>query len=192
MSEFGFYIRKGWPLLFIILAVAGAFYLNSSVTEDIDNRTDLAQARLTELKSEIARIQKRVGDYNESRAAIKQYSDYLYTKQDPQKLIDRMESDASSFNVRLSDIQIDLPRFFRDRENPETVILIKYRAVFVGDYYDLGEFLKVLEKRPYTDDIEKLATALKTPDGNKLEMTVSGTFRVFDGKILEWCLNDGT
>jgi hypothetical protein len=192
MSELGFYIRKGWPLLIITAAVAAAFYINNSITGKIDHQIRLAQTQLSELKAEIALTQKRVGDYNESRAAIKQYADYLFTKEDPQRLIDRLEADALSFDVRLSDIQIDIPGFFKDRENSETVIPVKFQASFTGDYFNLGKFLKELEKRPYLEEIERMETVLKTPDGEKLQMNISGSFRVFDENIMEWCLNDGT
>lgn len=191
MNELGFYIRKGWPLLIIAAAVAAAFYINDSITGDIDHQIGLAQKQLSELKAEIALTQKWVGDYDESRAAIKRYSDYLFTKQDPQKLIDKLESDALSFDVRLSDIQIDLTRFFSDRDNPETVTLVKFQAAFRGDYFDLGKFLGELEDRPYLDRIERTEVTSMGPDGENLQMTISGTFRVFDEKIIKWCLNDG-
>jgi hypothetical protein len=192
MSELGFYIRRGWPLLIIAAAVTAAFYINNSITGKIDHQIRLAHTQLSELKAEIAQTQKRVGDYNESRAAIKQHADYLFVKQDPQRLIDRLETDASDFDIILSDIQIDLPEFFKDRDKTDTVIPVRFKASFVGDYFNLGKFLKKLEKRPYLEKIENMDTVLKTPDGEKLQMNISGSFRVFDEKIIEWCLNDGT
>ena len=191
MSELRFYISKGWPLALVIIAVGAAFYFNNSVTGDIDNRIAQAQTQLSELRKEISLAQQRTIDYNQSRAAMGEYTDYLFSKDDPQKLIDRLEMDASGFDVRLSDIQIDVPRFFKDRDNQETVVPVKYQASFEGDYYALGEFLRLFEKRPYLKSIEKIDTILETSDGDILQMTVWGYFRVFDENVIEWCQNDG-
>jgi len=191
MSELRFYISKGWPLALVIIAVGVAFYFNSYITGDIDNRIARAQSQLSELRKEISLSQQRTKDYNKSRAAMEEYTDYLFSKDDPQKLIDILELDASAFDVKLSDIQIDVTRFFRDRDNPETVIPVKYQASFEGDYYALGKFLELFEKRPYLQSIEKIDTILKTSGGDILQMTVWGSFRVFDENVIEWCRNDG-
>ena len=192
MIDIGFYIRKGWPLILIFISLAAAFYFNHSVSIDYKNRVALAERDLASVKAEIAMSQKRLDDYYRIRSELNSYSHYMYTKQDPQKLMDRLKADAIDYGVRLSDVQIDVPRFFKDRHNPETVILVKFRASFKGDYYRLGEFLKSLEERPYLDRVEEVNVAISQPDGSELKMMIGGILRVFDKNVVEWCEDNGT
>lgn len=192
MIEIGSYIRKGWPLILIFISVAAAFYFNHSVSLDYKSRIALAEQELASIKSEISLSQQRVDEYHRVRTDLNGYSHYMYTKQNPQKLMDRLKSDASDRGVKLSDIQIDVPRFFKDRYNPETVILVKFQASFKGDYYRLGKFLESFEKRPYLDRIEELNVAINRPDGGELKMIIKGILRVFDKNIVEWCEDNGS
>jgi len=192
MIEISFYIRRGWPLLLIFISVAAAFYINHSVSADYKSRIVLAEQELASMKTEIGLSQQRADEYHRLRTNLNRYSYYMYTKQDPQKLIDRLKSDASAHNVKLSDVRIDVPRFFKDRHNPETVILVKFHASFTGGYFELGEFLEDLEKRPYLDRIEEMNVAIDKPDGSKLKIVIKGDLRVFDKNIVEWCAEDGT
>ncbi len=192
MIDIDFYIRKGWPLILIFISVAAAFYFNHSVSVDYKNRIALAEQELASIKAEISLSQKRVVEYHRARTDLNRYSVYMYTKQNPQKLMDRLKSDALDYSIKLSDIQIDVPRFFKDRYNPETVILVKFQASFKGDYYRLGKFLKSLEKRPYLDRIEEMNVAINKPDGSELKMIIKGILRVFDKNIVEWCEDNGS
>lgn len=192
MIEIGFYIRKGWPLFIILAVVAVALYFNNSISADYKSRIAAAEQELSSVKAEIALSQKRMDDYHEAIEDLNSSLAYMYTKQDPQKLMDRLKSDAADYKVRLSDIQIDVPRFFKDRYNPGTVVLVKFQASFKGDYYRLGEFLEVIEKRPYLDRIEDMNVAINRPDGGELKMSIKGIFRVFDKNIMEWCTEYGT
>jgi hypothetical protein len=192
MIDIGFYVKRGWPLALIFATVMAAFYFNHSVSTDYKNRIVLAEEELSAVKAEIALSQKRMDDYNRARTDLNEYHPYMYIKQDPQKLMDRLKSDAADYSVKLSDVQIDVPRFFKDRHNPETVILVKFQASFKGDYYKLGEFLEVFEKRPYLDRIEEVEAAISKPDGSELKMVIKGVLRVFDENVVEWCEEDGT
>lgn len=192
MIEIGFYIRKGWPLIIILAVVAIALYFNHSISADYKNRIATAEQELSSIKAEITLSQKRMDDYRSAIADLGSYIPYMYTKQDPQKLMDRLKSDAADYKVQLSDVQIDVPRFFKDRYNPETVVLVKFQATFKGDYYRLSEFLEALEKRPYLDRIEDMNVAINRPDGGELKMDIKGILRVFDKNITEWCDEYGT
>ena len=169
-----------------------AFYFNHSVSTDYKNRIVLAEKELSSVKAEITLSKKRMDDYNRARTDLDKYRLYMYVKQDPQKLMDRLKSDASDYDIKLSDVQIDVPRFFKDRHNPETVILVKFQASFKGDYYKLGEFLEALENRPYLDRMEEMNAAISRPDGSELKMMIKGILRVFNENIVEWCEENGT
>lgn len=192
MTEIGFYIKKGWPLFIILAVVAIALYFNHTISADYKGRIVFAEQELSSVKAEIALSQKRMVDYRSAIADLDSHLAYMYTKQDPQKLMDRLKSDASDYGVQLSDVQIDVPRFFKDRYNPETVVLVKFQASFKGDYYRLGEFLEAFEKRPYLDRIEDMNVAINKPDGSELKMNIKGILRVFDKNIMEWCAEYGT
>ncbi|UCE66603.1 MAG: hypothetical protein JSU85_00890 [Candidatus Zixiibacteriota bacterium] len=192
MIEIAFYIRKGWPLILIFISVAAAFYFNHSVSLDYKSRITQAEQELASVKEEISLSRQRMDEYHRVRTDLDGYSHYMYTKQNPQKLMDRLKSDASQHGVKLRDIQIDVPRFFKDRHNPETVILVKFQASFQGDYYRMGRFLQSLEKRPYLNRLEELNVAINRPDGSELKMIIKGILRVFDKNIVEWCAENGT
>ncbi len=192
MTEIGFYIKKGWPLFIILVVVAIALYFNHSISADYKGRIVVAEQGLSSVKAEIALSQKRTNDYRSAIADLDSHLAYMYTKQDPQKLMDRLKSDAADYRVQLSDVQIDVPRFFKDRYNPETVVLVKFQASFKGDYYRLSEFLEAFEKRPYLDRIEDMNVAINKPDGSELKMNIKGILRVFDKNIMEWCAEYGT
>jgi|GEM_PF-3000489 len=192
MIDIGFYVKRSWPLVIIFATVMAAFYFNHSVSTDYKNRIVLAEKELSSVKAEITLSKKRMDDYNRARTDLDKYRLYMYVKQDPQKLMDRLKSDASDYDIKLSDVQIDVPRFFKDRHNPETVILVKFQASFKGDYYKLGEFLEALENRPYLDRMEEMNAAISRPDGSELKMMIKGILRVFNENIVEWCEENGT
>lgn len=192
MSDLGFYARKCWYLAFIIVIVAGGFYVNDRLKSDLRNDLASAHKELKLMQVDIDMSAKRVEDYRKALSEISKYSNFIFAEDQPQELIDKLKSDATEYRVVLSDIQFDIPEFIKARDNTETMALMKFQASLIGGYYSLWEFIKTLESRPYLDQISEMNVSSHNPEGSKLKMELKGTFRVFDRNMVKWCVVDGT
>jgi hypothetical protein len=192
MSDFRFYMKKCSPLLLMAAAVMGGFYINNSVKEGLRNELTTAQNELEAMQTDIDLSQQRMDDYNRALEDISGYSHFIFAENAPQKLIDRLKSDANGEKAVLSDFRFDIPEFIRARDNTETMALMRFHVSLTGGYYSLWNFIKTLEGRPYLESIEEMSLSAHNPAGSELKMDLKGSFRVFDKKMVEWCAGDGT
>lgn len=192
MNKIKYYLLKSWPL--IILAVLGitGFYYNLNRNTELNNKIETAKQELEKAVAELSMSQARVINYHSAQDEISRYTKWIHSENNPQKLINNIREDASSNNVYLQDIEIDVPKFIQAKDNSELITYMKFRAVYSGDYYSLGKYIISLEKSPYLENIDEVKIDLEPGNGRLLRLSIRGALRVFDQKIKEWCAIDGT
>jgi hypothetical protein len=190
MTEFGFYLRRGWPLAIIFAVAVAAFYINHTITAGYKNKISVAERELAAMKMEIALSPQRADEYLRAKAVLSTYLEFMHVKNEPQMLIDRVESDALIYHVKLNDVQIDIPKFFKDRSDSRTIVPVTFQAAFTGGYFNMGKFLGEFEKRPYLHRIDEANVTANSPDGTEIKLTIKGALRIFDKSIVEWCMDN--
>lgn len=192
MNKIKYYILKSWPL--IILAILGitGFYYNLNRNMELNNKIESAKQELENAAAELSMSQARIINYRAAQDEISRFTKWIHSENNPQNLINNIRDDASLHDVYLQDIEIDVPKFIQAKDAPELITYMKFRAVFLGDYYSLGKYIISLENSPYLEKIDEVKIDPEPGSERHLRLSIKGALRVFDQKIKEWCAIDGT
>jgi hypothetical protein len=186
------HLESGWPITVIFTAGLIGYLMYVNYKQETLTRIYRTRNSIETIRAELQNSQKFVDAFIAARAKISTYLPMFFSVDEPQALIDDMKNKAANREVRLADIQLDIPKFVEVRKSADHVSIVPFKASFHGDFLCLGKFLVDLERTPYIQTISEMNLTIQDGYGNKLLMTIKGALRFFDNDLIKGSVADAT
>lgn len=192
MSWIRNHIKSGWPILIIFAVGLMGYFMY--VNYKLETLTQIYKTRnsIETIQAELQNSQEFVDTFIAARSKISGYLPMFFPVDEPQALIDNIKDKAAKRDVRLADIQLDVPKFIEVRKNTDPVSIVPFKVSFYGDFLSLGKFLADLEGVPYIQTISEINLTIQDDYGNKLLITIKGALRFFDNDLIDGHIADAT
>jgi hypothetical protein len=192
MSLIRSHLKSGWPITIVFAVGLAGYLMYANYKQETLTRIWRTGESIESIRAELQNSQKFIDAFVAARAKISTYLPMFFSVDEPQALIDDIESRAANRRVGLADIQLDVPKFVEIRKNTDHVSIVPFKASFRGDFLSLGKFLVDLEKTPYIQTISEMNLTNQGGYENKLLMTITGALRFFDNDLINGPVADGT
>lgn len=191
MNNLKKYAAIFWPGLVIVLLLITGFYLHLDFKNSAESRLDIIKESIRKIEADLGNSQQLVDYYLASKQALKPYLSMMFPPVKPESLIEKIRNTAISHNVRMTNIQLDVPKFIEIRGKKEAVSIVPFEISFSGDFFSLGKFLNEFEKAPYLQSITEMGMANQADTGEIITLSIKGAFRFFQKETVKELTGDG-